>query len=119
MEKRNIKRQAIGASTVCSHFATSKNRTVYDGKMLNYCKGGMCIESNADFKKGAIVLVKVNALFSNAGHPSLMEGFHTISLAEIKWSKPSNTAGKALFGMGALKYGKHSQGTASALLSGT
>ena len=104
MEKRNIKRQAIGASTVCSHFATSKNRTVYDGKMLNYCKGGMCIESNADFKKGAIVLVKVNALFSNAGHPSLMEGFHTISLAEIKWSKPSHDVGKALFGMSALKY---------------
>jgi hypothetical protein len=104
MEKRNIKRRGIDASTVCSHFATSKNRNVYDGKMLNYCEGGMCIESNADFKKGAIVLVKVKALFSNAGHPSLMESFHTISLAEIKWTKPSNAAGKALFGMSAFKY---------------
>jgi hypothetical protein len=119
MEKRNIKRHTIDASTVCSHRATSENRNVYDGKMLNYSEDGMCIESNADFKKGAIVIVKVNALFSNAGYPSLMEGFHTILLAEIKWSKPSNTAGKALFGMSALKYGKHSQGTASALLSGT
>ena len=104
MEKRNIKRYGIDASTFCSHLATSKNRNVYDGKMLNYCEGGMCIESNADFKKGAIVQVKVNALFSNAGHPSLMEGFHTISLAEIKWMKPSHDAGKSLFGMSALKY---------------
>jgi hypothetical protein len=119
IEKRNIKRHGIDASTVCSHFATSRNRNVYDGKMLNYCEGGMCIESNADFKKGAIVQVKVNALFSNAGHPSLMESFQTISLAEIKWSKPSLDAGKSLYGMSALKYGKHAQGTASALLTGT
>jgi hypothetical protein len=47
-----------------------------------------------------------------------MESFQTISLAEIKWSKPSNTAGKSLYGMSALKYGKHAQGTAPALLSG-
>jgi len=106
MEKRNVKRHGIDASTLCRHFAMSKNANVYDAKMLNYSEGGMCIESNADFKKGAIVLVKVNALFSNAGHPSLMDDFHTTSLAEIKWSKPSHDAGKSLFGMSALKYGK-------------
>jgi hypothetical protein len=33
-----------------------------------------------------------------------MEGFRTVSLAEIKWSRPSLDAGKALFGMSALKY---------------
>jgi len=104
MEYRNIKRQGIDASTVCSYFATSNNTNVYDAKMLNYSKGGMCIESNAEFKKGAIVLVKVKALFSNAGYPSLMEGFRTVSLAEIKWSKPSYDAGKALFGMSAFEY---------------
>lgn len=103
MEKRNIKRHAIDATTVCSHRAASKNRNVFDGKMLNYSEDGMCIESSADFKKGAIVLVKVNALFSNAGYPRLMEGFRTTSLAEIKWSKPSHDGGKALFGMSALK----------------
>ncbi|MGW8187540.1 MAG: PilZ domain-containing protein, partial [Desulfobacterales bacterium] len=102
MEKRNIKRQGIDASTVCSHFATSKNTEVYDAKMLNYSEGGMCIESNADFKKGAIVLVKVKALFSNAGYPGLMESFSTVSLGEIKWSTPSHDAGKALFGISAL-----------------
>ena len=72
--------------------------------MLNYCEDGMCIESNAEFNKGAIVLVKVKALFSNAGNPRLMEGFRTVSLAEIKWSKPSRYAGKTVFGMSALKY---------------
>lgn len=103
MEKRKIKRRGLTASTVCSHFSGSTNPKIYDGKMLNCCEGGMCIESNADFKKGAIVLVKVKALFSNAGYPRLMEGFSTVSLAEIKWSKPSHDAGKALFGMSALK----------------
>lgn len=71
--------------------------------MLNYSKDGMCIESSADFNKGAIVLVKVNALFSNAGYPKLMRDFNTISLGEIKWSRPSHDAGKALFGMNTLK----------------
>jgi hypothetical protein len=103
MEKRKIKRRGLNASTVCSHFSGSTNLKIYDGKMLNCCEDGMCIESNADFKKGAIVIVKVKALFSNAGYPSLMEGFSTVSLGEIKWSKPSYDAGKALFGMGALK----------------
>jgi hypothetical protein len=103
MEKRNIKRHAIGASTVCSHFTASTNRNIYDGKMLNHSKDGMCIESSADFRKGAIVLVKVNALFSNAGYPRLMEGFRTVALGEIKWSKPSHDAGKTLYGMSALK----------------
>jgi hypothetical protein len=105
MEKRNIKRQGIDASTVCSHFATSKNTNVYDAKMLNYSEGGMCIESNADFKKGTIVLVKVRALFSNAGYPSLMEAFRTVSLGEIKWSKPSHDVGKALFGISTSRLG--------------
>ncbi len=106
MEKRNIKRQGLDASTVCSHFATSNNTNVYDAKMLNYSKGGMCIESNAEFKNGTIVLVKVKALFSNAGYPSLMEDFRTVSLGEIKWSKPSHDAGKALFGISTSRFGR-------------
>ena len=104
MEKRKIKRHGIDASTVCGHFTALKNCNIYDGKMLNYSEDGMCIESSADFKKGAIVLIKVNSLFSNDGYPRLMEGFRTVSLAEIKWSKPSHDAGKAFFGMRALKY---------------
>jgi hypothetical protein len=104
MEKRNIKRHAIDASTVCSHFTASINPSIYDGKMLNYCEDGMCIESSAEFKKGAIVFIKVKALFSNAGYPRLMEGFGTVSLAEIKWSKPSHDAGKTFFGMSVVKY---------------
>jgi hypothetical protein len=104
MEKRNIKRQGIDASTVCSHFATSKHAKIYDAKMLNYSEDGMCIESNADFKKNAIVLVKVKALFSNAGYPSLMDGFSTVSFGEIKWSKPSQDVGMALFGISTLRF---------------
>jgi hypothetical protein len=103
LEKRNIKRHAIDASTVCSHFAAI-NSKIYDGKMLNYCADGMCIESSAEFKKGVTVLIKVKALFSNAGSPRIMKGFRTVSLAEIKWSKPSHDAGKTFFGMSVVKY---------------
>ena len=104
MEKRSVKRHTINASTAFGRFTASTSRKIYDGKMLNYSADGMCIESSAEFKKGAIVMIKVNTLFSNADYPKLMQGFRTVSLAEIKWSKPSYDAGKALFGMSALKY---------------
>ena len=104
MENRRIKRHAIIASAVCSHFTTSANSEIYDSKMLNYSKGGMCIKSRASFKKGTIIMVKVKALFSNAGYPKLMEGFRTISLAEIKWLKPSRDSGKSYFGMSFVRY---------------
>lgn len=72
--------------------------------MLNYSSDGMCIESSAEFKKGAIVMVKVNALSSNAHYQKLTEGFRTVSLAEIKWSRASQNTDKVIFGMSALKY---------------
>jgi hypothetical protein len=104
MERRNIKRHYINASTACGHFSASKHRKTYEGKMLNYSADGMCIESNADFKEGSIVMIKVNTPLNNADHPIPVEGFRTVSLAEIKWSKPLDYGGKALFGMCGLKY---------------
>jgi hypothetical protein len=35
LEKRNIKRHAMDASTVCSHFTASINPNTYDDKTLN------------------------------------------------------------------------------------
>jgi hypothetical protein len=35
MEKRKIKRHAMDASTVCSHFTASINPNTYDDKTLN------------------------------------------------------------------------------------
>lgn len=104
MEKRSIKRHAIDAATACGHFTASTYRKIYDGKLLNYSADGMCIESSAEFKKGAIVMIKVKALSSNSGSPKHMEGFRMVSLAEIKWSMPSHDAGKVILGMSALKY---------------
>ena len=104
MEKRSIKRHAINASTAFGRFTASTYRKTYDGKMLNYSADGMCIESSAEFKKGAIVMIRVNSLFSNADYPKLMEGFRTVSLAEIKWSKPSHDAGKTFYGMSVVKF---------------
>ena len=104
MEKRSIERHAINASTAFGRFTASTSRKIYDGNLLNYSADGMCIESSAEFKKGVIVTIRVNTLFSNANYPKLREGFRTVSLAEIKWSKPSHDAGKVLFGMSALKY---------------
>ena len=104
MEKRSIRRHAINASTACGHFTASTQGKIYDGKMLNYSSDGMCIESSAEFKKGAIVMVKVNALSSNADYQKLTEGFRTVSLAEIKWSRASKDTDKIIFGMSALKY---------------
>ena len=104
MEKRSSRRHPIHALTACGHFTASTNGNIYDGKMLNYSSDGMCIESSAEFKKGAIVMVKVNALSNNADYKKIMEGFRTVSLAEIKWSRASHDARKVTFGMSALKY---------------
>ena len=105
MEKRNTKRHAINASTIGGQYSASADRKICDGKMLNYNKDGMCIESSAQFKKGASVLVRVNALISNGGYSKLMEGFRTVSLAEVKWSKPSqHDAEKVVIGMSTIRY---------------
>ena len=104
MEKRSSRRHPKHALTACGHFTASTHGKIYDGKMLNYSSNGMCIESNAEFKKGAIVMIKVNALSSDADYQKLTEGFRTVSLAEIKWSKASQDADKVIFGMSALKY---------------
>jgi hypothetical protein len=104
MEKRSIERYAIDASAVCGYFSASTDGKNYNSNMINYSADGMCIESSGKFKRGAIVMVKVNTLYNKAGYNSLMEGFRTLSLAEIKWSKPSHDMGKTVFGMSALKY---------------
>ena len=74
MEKRSSRRHPIHALTACGHFTASTHGKIYDGKMLNYSSNGMCIESNAEFKKGAIVMIKVNALSSDADYQKLTEG---------------------------------------------
>ena len=51
MEKRSSRRHPIHALTACGHFTASTHGKIYDGKMLNYSSNGMCIESNAEFKK--------------------------------------------------------------------
>ena len=104
MDKRGVERHDIDASTVCGHLTTLTDEKHYNGKMLNYSEGGMCIESRADFKNGGIVFIRVDGISSNFGSPSPIEGFRMMSLAEIKWSKPSDDAGKTLFGMSVVKY---------------
>ena len=104
MEKRSITRHGINVSAVCGQFTTSSCRKTYNGKMLNYSEDGMCIESSAELKNGAIVMVKVATPLSNDDYSNLKEGFRTVSLAEVKWFKPSYNSGKALFGLHAFKY---------------
>ena len=104
MEKRSITRHGINVSAVCDQITTSASRKVYNGKILNYSEDGLCIETSAELKNGAIVIVKVNAPLGHDDYSNLKEGFRTVSLAEIKWFKPSYNSGKSFFGLHAFKY---------------
>jgi hypothetical protein len=104
MEKRSLKRHGIAASIACGHFTTSTGRETYGGEMLNYSDGGLCIQSRADFKKGALVLIHVRDIVDDAASRRLEEGFRSLSLGEIKWSKPLDDAGNTCFGMSVITY---------------
>jgi hypothetical protein len=100
MEKRNSERHKTYQPVVCEHFSClSPNHTV-EGSMKNYGNSGMYVELLRRVKEGTILVVRT-AISPTGGLPEKIEvGFRTVSLVEVKWSKPFSVNGGVCYGTG-------------------
>jgi len=100
MEHRTSSRYEIESSIVCSHFSSRTSNETFHGKMKNYCRSGVYAELQVHFKEGTVLLVRTKKTASERSSTKIMDGFRSISLAEVKWSKPICVDGTLHFATG-------------------
>ena len=100
MEKRNSNRHKTDQSIVCTFFTSHSCDGTFDGKMQNYCDCGMYAELQTRFKEGTILLVRTTSSVPEGLPAKIEEGFRSISLVEVKWSKPLSANGVVCYGTG-------------------
>ena len=83
MEKRSLVRNCTQIFVSCSSLTSNSTDAVSHGSMVNCSDGGTCIMLNHKIHEGCIVMIKA----TNLGMINPPEGFRTLSLAEVKWSK--------------------------------
>ena len=90
MEKRSLIRSRMQIPVACSSFTTNRPVDIFNGTMLNCSCGGTCIELNHRIQKGSIVMINATSFIAKENPPELLEGFRSLSVAEVKWSKPQD-----------------------------
>ena len=103
MEKRSSKRHPIETSIVCSFLTGGTIDKTFNGKMRNYCSSGMYAELNGCLQTGLILVIKTSSAPTDRAPSGCAEGFRSVSLAQVQWSKPLSHGGKTRYGTG-LKY---------------
>jgi len=84
MEHRDSTRYDQNAFVSCCYF---NSLNPCGGKLINYSKRGMCLETNGPFRERTTVMVRLNLESWAAIDPEIIEGLRTISIAEVKWCK--------------------------------
>ena len=96
-EKRRHVRHKCEAAIEWSYF----NKEIYfDAKLLNFCEGGIYIETSHDLKRGTMIflkmkmdsLIKLNSL--DHGGP------RSVSMGEVKWHIDLSGNDKTYYGVG-------------------
>ena len=87
MEKRALSRKRTQISVACSSLNPRSPAGVSDGIMRNCSCEGTCIELNRRIHDGSIVMIKATCCSLEEKPAQLPEGFRTLALAEVKWSK--------------------------------
>ena len=100
MEKRNSNRHQTDQSIVCMFFTSHRINDTFDGKMKNYCDSDLYAELQTRFKVGTVLLVRTTSNPSERLPTTIEEGFRSISLVEVKWSKPVSASGAVCYGTG-------------------
>ena len=100
MEKRAARRHRINTSIVCSYLNSVNFGKPVDGRMLNCCVNGLYAELEAHFKAGTVLMVRT--IGSSCGY-SGDEGFRSLAVAEVKWSKSKSVEEGVCYATG-LKY---------------
>jgi coproporphyrinogen III oxidase len=100
MERRENKRHVSDTAVMCSFLTTRRRGEPVGGIMKNYGRRGMYAELNAHFDAGTILVIRSTG--SSTGC-LIQDGYRSISLAEVKWSKSTRTRGDTCFATG-LRY---------------
>ena len=100
IENRNSKRYETEQSIGCTLFTTSGFHGMFYGTMKNYSDFGLYVELQTNFKDGTILLIRTTSSFREGLSSRPVEGFRSISLSEVKWSKPIFTNGDTFYGIG-------------------
>lgn len=100
MEKRNSNRHKTDQSIVCALFTSNGINDTFDGKMVNYCDSGLYVELQTRFKDGTALLVRTTGGPSEPLPAKIEEGFRSISIVEVKWSRTLSANGAVCYGTG-------------------
>ena len=100
MENRTSSRYEIESSIVCSYFSSRNSNETFYGKMKNYCDSGMYAELQVQLKEGTVLLCRTKRILSERSRTKIEDGFRSISLAQVKWSKPIRVNGTTCFATG-------------------
>ena len=100
MERRANRRRRLNTSIVCSFLSAGRCARTFEGRMTNCCISGLCIELRAQLKAGTVLVVRATG--SSCGC-SQDDGFRSMALAEVRWSKPKTMEQKVCYTTG-LKY---------------
>lgn len=98
MDKRAGNRYSCELSVACRYFNGEENSY---GKLLNYSKAGVYLESASLFKEKSIIFIRIEEILSNSAQLNLNFAPRTITLAEVRWCKKISDAGIARYAIGA------------------
>ena len=84
MEKRAARRHPINTTIVFRRLSTSNSNVFFDGAMKNCSIYGVYAELAARFEVGTFLVIRVTG---GSGGYSRDEGFQSLAVAEVKWSK--------------------------------
>jgi hypothetical protein len=100
MEKRSSDRHVTDQSIVCTFFTSHSFNDSIDGKMKNYCDLGIYAELQTCLKDGTVLFLRTTSSAPERLPAKIEEGFRSVSLVEVKWSKPISANGVVWYGTG-------------------
>ncbi|MGD8367057.1 MAG: hypothetical protein PVG78_05410 [Desulfobacterales bacterium] len=84
-DRRKTPRREIAAAVIFGCFNTSGAQRFFAGSMQDCTEDGMRIESDAGFRKGTILLIRMLSCPFHLLAPEISESLRTVMLAEVKW----------------------------------
>lgn len=100
MENRTSSRYKIDSSIVCSYLSSRNSNEAFFGKMKNYCDSGLYAELQVQLKEGTVLLCRTTRISFERPKTRIEDGFRSMSLAQVKWSKPICVNGTTRFATG-------------------
>ncbi|HBD07523.1 MAG TPA: hypothetical protein DCZ69_04625 [Syntrophobacteraceae bacterium] len=100
MENRTSSRYEIDSSIVCSYLSSQNSNETFFGKMKNYCDSGLYAELQVQLKEGTVLLCRTTRISFERPKTRIEDGFRSMSLAQVKWSKPICVNGTTRFATG-------------------